>query len=290
MYQSLNPVIKIQGLTKKYNKSVVVNNLNLVIQKSCFALLGPNGAGKTTTMLMLLGLVKPTSGAAFIFGKNIQKNLNEILNKIGFLPENVGFYPNLTGREHIKLILGLRSRTKVRREAVELQLKWCGLKKKFWDKKVNTYSQGMRQRLGIAQAFAGKPKIVFLDEPLSNIDPLGRNEFIKKIKKKKSEGITIIIASHIVSEIEQLADSVAIIDEGKIKISDTIIALAQSYGLNEYEIISINNDTKKSLVELFEILSSERDLFLGHPQLLSEKIIFRSDNLNGIKKELNYNK
>jgi len=286
MSQSLNPLISIRGLTKKYDKLVVVDNLNLDIQESCFALLGPNGAGKTTIMLMLLGLIKPTNGTALILGKDILKNLEDILIKIGFLPENVGFFPNSTGREHIELILGLRNKTKERREATELLLKWCGLKKEFWDKKVITYSQGMRQRLGIAQAFAGNPKIVFLDEPLSNIDPLGRDDLIKKIKEKKREGITIIIASHIISEVEQISDSVAIIDNGKIKASDTILALAQSYGLNEYEIINIHDDTKKSLIEIFEILSSKRDLFLEHPQLFSEKIIFRTNNLNGIKKVL----
>jgi len=257
MSQSLNPLISIRGLTKKYDKLVVVDNLNLDIQESCFALLGPNGAGKTTIMLMLLGLIKPTNGTALILGKDILKNLEDILIKIGFLPENVGFFPNSTGREHIELILGLRNKTKERREATELLLKWCGLKKEFWDKKVITYSQGMRQRLGIAQAFAGNPKIVFLDEP-----------------------------SHIISEVEQISDSVAIIDNGKIKASDTILALAQSYGLNEYEIINIHDDTKKSLIEIFEILSSKRDLFLEHPQLFSEKIIFRTNNLNGIKKVL----
>ncbi|KKN63075.1 hypothetical protein LCGC14_0505500 [marine sediment metagenome] len=283
---SYEPLIKIQGLTKKYRNLTVVDNLNLDIHKSCFALLGPNGAGKTTIMLMLLGLVKPTEGTAFILGKNIIDELDCIRNELGFLPENVGFYPNSTGREHVELILSLRNKTKEKREDAELLLKWCGLKKEFWDKKVITYSKGMRQRLGIAQAFAGKPKIVFLDEPLSNIDPLGRDEFIKKLKEKKRGGTTILIASHIVSEIEQIADSVAFIDEGKLKASNTILELSQTYGINEYEICSFHNDIGKSLIELFEILSSKSDQFIEQPRIFGGKIIFRSNKLNRIKKIL----
>ena len=283
---SLNPLIKIQGLTKRYGNLTVVDNLNLDIHRSCFALLGPNGAGKTTIMLMLLGLVKSTEGTAFILGKDIFEELDCIRTELGFLPENVGFYPYSTGREHIELILSLRNKTKEKREGTELLLKWCGLKKEFWDKKVITYSKGMRQRLGMAQAFAGKPKIVFLDEPLSNIDPMGRDEFIKKLKEKKKEGITIIITSHIVSEVEQIADSIAFIDEGKLKVSSTILDLSQTYGINEYEICSIHNDTGKSLIELFEILSSESDQFIEQPRIFGGKIIFRSNNLNGIKKIL----
>ncbi len=285
MSQSLSPLISIQGLTKKYNKLVAVDNLYLDIHESCFALLGSNGAGKTTIMLMLLGLVKPTNGTAFILGKKISKNLTNTY-KIGFLPENVGFYPNSTGREHIELLFGLRNNMKDRRKNAELLLKWCGLKKEFWAKKVSTYSKGMRQRLGIAQAFAGDPKIVILDEPLSNIDPLGRDELIKKIQEKIKEGIIILISSHIVSEIEQISDSVAIIDNGKIKASGYIFALAQSYGFNEYEINIINKNSRISLNELNEILFSEKDLFMEKPKVLSEKIIFRSDNPNEIKNNL----
>lgn len=277
------PVISIRGLTKKYNQSTVVNNLNLDIQKSCFALLGPNGAGKTTTFLMLLGLVKPTDGTASILGKDILKESVKIRKNIGFLPESVGFYPNMTGREHLKFILDIKTNIKDKRENVDALLKWCGLNERYWDKKTRIYSQGMRQRLGLAQAFAGSPKIVFLDEPLSNVDPLGRNDMINKIKIKQKEGATIIISSHIILELEKLADSVSIIDNGIIKNSNTIISLAKSFGYNEYEIISDNYYTDIKLNELNKVLLSEKDLFLSPPQIFSDKIIFKSNKPHKIK-------
>ncbi len=270
-------VIKIKGLTKEYYNKVVVNNINLEIPNSCFAFLGPNGAGKTTTILMLLGLVRPTSGKAFILGNDITKNLNNIRKKISFLPENVGFYPNLTAKQFLNLILSLRSGKNKNKDQVEAYLKWSGLKQNDWEKKIKAYSRGMKQRLGLAQAFIGNPELVFLDEPLSNIDPMGREMFIKKIREKRREGITIIISSHIILEIEQLADFIAFIDEGEIKASDKIYNLTQSYGLNEYEITRISNDDEVAIEKIQEILSSE-DVFSDSPKQLSDKLIFQTKN------------
>lgn len=134
----------------------------------------------------------------------------------------------------------------------------------------------MKQRLGLAQAFIGNPELVFLDEPLSNIDPMGREMLIKKIREKRRQGITIIISSHIILEIEQLADYVAFIDKGEIKASDKIHNLTQSYGLNEYEITRISNGGKVGIEKIQEILSSE-DVFSDSPKRLSEKIIFQTN-------------
>ena len=278
MASAKEPLIKIQGLTKDYYNKIVVDNINLEIFESCFAFLGPNGAGKTTTILMLLGLVKPSNGTAYIFGTNILKSSGKIRRKIGFLPENVGFYPNLTGRKFLKLITSLRISGGRNDNQIESYLEWSGIKKSYWDKAIKTYSRGMRQRLGLAQAFAGDPKIVFLDEPLSNIDPIGREEFIQKIRLKREEGITVIISSHIVLEIEQLADYIAFIDDGKIKASDKIYKLAQNYGFDEYEITRIDHKESMTLRELNELLSTEKGLFSDLPKVLSDKIIFRTDN------------
>jgi len=283
------PLIKIQSLTKDYYNKIVVDNINLEIFESCFAFLGPNGAGKTTTILMLLGLVKPSNGTASIFGMDILNRSGKIKRKIGFLPENVGFYPNLTGRKFLKLITSLRISGGRNDNQIESYLEWSGIKKSYWDKDIKTYSRGMRQRLGLAQAFAGEPKIVFLDEPLSNIDPIGREEFIQKIRLKREEGITVIISSHITLEIEQLADYIAFIDDGKIKASDKIYKLAQIYGFDEYEITRIKYNDSMSLKELNELLSTEKGLFSDLPKVLSEKIIFRTDNPEKVDKIiLNY--
>ena len=278
MFSVKEPLIKIRGLTKEYYNKVVVDDINLEIYDSCFAFLGPNGAGKTTIMLMLLGLVKPASGTAFIFGTNIRIGSRKIRRQIGFLPENIGFYPNLTGRKFLKLITGLRSKVLMNDNQIESYLTWSGIDENYWDKAIKTYSRGMRQRLGIAQAFAGEPKIVFLDEPLSNIDPLGREEFMHKIRMKREEGITVIISSHIILEIEQIADYVAIIDDGKIKASDKVYNLAQFHGFKEYEITRINHNNGVTLIDLSELLSTEKDLFSDLPKILSEKIIFRTNN------------
>ncbi|HEC39635.1 hypothetical protein LCGC14_0961560 [marine sediment metagenome] len=271
-------VIKIQGLTKEYLNKVVVDNVNLEIVNSCVAFLGPNGAGKTTLMLMLLGLVKPSKGTALIFGTNSLNSLGEIRRKFGFLPENVGFYPRLTGRKFLKLITGLRNNKLNNKNQIESYLEWSGIEKTYWDKIIKTYSRGMRQRLGMAQAFAGDPKIVFLDEPLSNIDPLGREEFIQKIRKKRQDGITVIISSHIILEIEQIAEYVAIIDKGKIRASDKIYNLAQFHGFNEYEITRISQNNNVTIKDLSEVLYSEKDIFSDSPKILSEKIIFSTNN------------
>ena len=278
MSSTQEPIIKIQSLRKKYYNKVVVDNINLEIPDSCFAFLGPNGAGKTTTMLMLLGLVKPSNGTATIFGTNILNRSGKIRRKIGFLPENVGFYPNLTGKKFLKLITGLRSKVLMNDNQIESYLTWSGIDENYWDKAIKTYSRGMRQRLGIAQAFAGEPKIVFLDEPLSNIDPLGREKFIQKIRMKREEGITVIISSHIVLEIEQIADYVAFIDDGKIKASDKIYNLAQFYGFDEYEITRIDHNESMTLKELNELLSTEKDIFSDASKILRDKIIFRTDS------------
>jgi len=272
------PIIKIQGLSKEYYTKIVVDNINLEISDSCFAFLGPNGAGKTTIMLMLLGLVKPSNGTPSIFGTNILNSSSKIKRKIGYLPENVGFYPKLTGRKFLKLIISLRNNKLNNNNQIESYLEWSGLEKNYWDKPIKSYSKGMRQRLGMAQAFAGDPKIVFLDEPLSNIDPLGREEFIQKIRKKREEGITIIISSHIILEIEQIADYVAFIDKGKIRASDKISNLAQIHGFNEYEITRINQNNNVTIKDFFEFLSTEKELFSDSPKLLSDKIIFSTNN------------
>ncbi len=278
------PTIKIQGLTKEYFKKKVVDNINLEISNSCFALLGPNGAGKTTTMLMLLRLVKPSSGTAFILGADIKKNMGDIRRKIGYLPENIGFHSRITGRSFLELVLSLRNKARTKDGDVESYLHWCGLEERDWDKNVKTYSRGMKQRLGIAQAFIGNPLILFLDEPLSNIDPMGREELIKKIREKRREGNTVIISSHIILEIEQLADTLAFIDKGKIVASGKIYDLARSYGLNEFEISRIGYEKDVSIDALKDEISAEKDLISGSPTLLSEKIIFKTENPRKVAK------
>jgi ABC-2 type transport system ATP-binding protein len=280
-----NPIIITKKLSKFYNQIPVVDDLNLEIFQSSFALLGPNGAGKTTTILMLLNLIKPTKGNAYFFGLDIKKDAVEIRKRVGYLPENIGFNSNITGRQYLKLFYKLRTPINRNNLSTDSLLDWCGLDERYWDKKIKTYSQGMKQRLGIAIAFAGNPDVVFLDEPLSNIDPLGRAELIEKIKEKQREGITIIISSHIVLEIEKIVDSIAIIHKGNLKVADIILNLTQKYGLNEYEILNYNNITNnKSLDIIFDEISNKKELLLTNPTLLSDKIIVKTKKPTELKK------
>jgi ABC-type multidrug transport system ATPase subunit len=281
-----NPLIQISNLTKIYRGNEAVSHLNLDIPTSSFALLGPNGAGKTTTILMILGLISRTSGRVNILGKEIPRELNYIRNEIGYLPENVGLFPHMTGMEHIRLFqrLKIRGATSTK-EDLEARLEWCGLDQDKWYEKVKIYSRGMRQRLGLALAFAGNPKIVILDEPLSNVDPLGRDDLIKKIREKYDKGISVIISSHIMQEIEQIAEHIAIIDKGKLLISGSFIELAIEHGYLEFEIKSLQNKGD-DLMDIFKFIKSHQELLLNEPVKLDDKVIIKSRKAGRIQQEL----
>ena len=208
-------IIETHNLTKKYGSQTSVSHLNIHVKKGrIYGLLGRNGAGKTTTMRMLLGLTAPTSGEVTIFGKPFQGNEKNILPRIGCLIESPGFYPNLTGTENLKIfaeLRGLRS-PKYIKNALEL------VNLPYRDKKLfSQYSLGMKQRLAIALAVMHNPELLILDEPINGLDPIGIAEvrdFIRELCD--TSGKTILISSHILSEISLLADDVGIIDHGKL--------------------------------------------------------------------------
>jgi ABC-2 type transport system ATP-binding protein len=286
LLQTKLPLIQISNLTKIYNGKEVVSNLNLEIPPSCFALLGPNGAGKTTVLLMLLGLIFRTTGRVRILGKEIPKELNSIRNEIGYLPENVGFFPHLTGIEHVKFFqrLKLGGLTAGDKDP-ETILQWCGLEEEKWDAKVKTYSRGMRQRLGLALAFVGNPTVVILDEPLSNIDPLGRDDLIKKIRLERENGINVIISSHIIQEVEQIADNIAFIDKGRLLSSGSFIKLAIDHQYHDFEIKSkLNKDDDAN--KILEFLKSNKKHLLSEPITLEDRIVFKSREVEKIVREL----
>ena len=201
------------------------------------------------------------------------------------MPENIGFYPNFTAREHVDFCAKIKNISKPPIEETEELLEWCGLEEEYWDKRTRTFSRGMRQRLGLAQAFAGNPQLVILDEPLSNIDPLGRDDLIQKLKIKRDKGTNIIISSHIIQEVEQLANTIALIDKGKILLADEILNLAQTHNLHEFE-ITVPNDSKEDLDRLFQEIHHSKDLFSNSPVLLSNKIIIQTNNIKSIKQSL----
>ena len=217
--------IQTVGLTKQYGNQLSVNNLNLNVKKgSIYGLLGRNGAGKSTTMKMILNLIEPTKGTIRLFGKQIDGNEKEIYSRIGCLIESPGFYPNLTGTENLKIFAMLRGIP--RKNAVQYSLETVGLS--YNDKKLfSEYSLGMKQRLALALAIMHDPELLILDEPINGLDPIGIVEIRDMLREFADRGKTILISSHILSEIELLADDIGIINEGMLIEEESMEKLKQ---------------------------------------------------------------
>ena len=210
-----NTILEIKNLSKKSGSSYRVRNLSMSIPKSCvYGFLGPNGAGKTTTLKMILGLIKKDAGEIKMFGEDVSaKNLLSLLHKTGSLIENPGGYPHLSGLENMQIIAKLKG---VNESEIEKALKTVRLYEQK-DKKLGAYSLGMKQRLGIAMALLGDPKFLILDEPSNGLDPAGIMEIRNLITSlPKERDITVLISSHLLNEIEQMADYVGIIHKGQM--------------------------------------------------------------------------
>ncbi len=208
-----NLIIETKGLTKYYGNTAAVRDVDLHVRKGeIYAILGRNGAGKTTIMKMLLGLSSISKGSIHMFGKPLDGNKKEFLGRIGVMIETPGFYPNLTAAENLEILADLRGY--VKRNAIEESLEKVGLP--YQDKKLfSEFSLGMKQRLGIAAAIIHDPEVLILDEPINGLDPIGVMETRNFIRALSQDyGKTILLSSHILSEIELLADSIGIIDKG----------------------------------------------------------------------------
>lgn len=224
-----NYLLETVDLCKKYGDLVAVDNLNLRVEEGIvYGLLGPNGAGKTTTILMLLGLTEPTSGQALVNGYEPCRNPIKVKSMVGYLPDNVGFYDELTGEENLLYTAALNGI--VRDEAnrrIKQALKRVGMSH-AGHKKVGEYSRGMRQRLGIADVLVKDPKLIIMDEPTLGIDPEGIQELLSFIKDlAKQDGRTILLSSHLLHQIQQVCDKVGILVKGKLIASGTIKDLEQ---------------------------------------------------------------
>ncbi|NIQ07741.1 MAG: ABC transporter ATP-binding protein [Candidatus Korarchaeota archaeon] len=207
-----------ENLTKRFGPVLAVDHVTFRVRKGeICSLLGPNGAGKTTLIEMLIGALTPTSGTAMIFGRDIRKDALNVQKKIGYLPENCGFYKNMSGFRFLRYMaeLGGMTRHQASKKAHELLGKMELLD--YEDSKIATYSGGMKQRLGIAQTFITNPELVILDEPTSDLDPLIRVDILDMIDAYAKKGKTVLIASHILSEIKKVSDVVAVMDNGRIK-------------------------------------------------------------------------
>ena len=222
-------VIEAEGLTKKYGHQVAVNDLNLQIREGeVFGFLGPNGAGKTTTLLMFLGLTEPTSGKVRVIGFDPTRDPFHVKEKIGYLPENVGFYDDMNARQNLQYIARLnRIPDKISAGRIDESLKVVDLFEEV-RKKVGTYSKGMRQRLGIAEVLIKEPKLIFLDEPTIGLDPDGTNRMLDLIHSlSREKNITIFLSSHLLDQVQRICDRVGIMIKGDLVAMGPIEELAK---------------------------------------------------------------
>ncbi len=204
-----DPVIETNDLTKRYRNLVAVDRLTLRVRPGeVYGFLGPNGAGKTTTLRMLLGLVRPTSGVASVLGSS--PGSSEALANIGALIEAPGFYPFLSGRDNLRVMAG---HARVKPERVDVVLEEVGLNGRAKDR-FRTYSQGMKQRLGVASALLKDPDVLILDEPTTGLDPKGMAEMRGFIGGLGRRGRTVLLSSHLMTEVEHVCDRVGVIDRG----------------------------------------------------------------------------
>lgn len=237
----MNPIIEIENLTKDYEtgfwkkkKVRALDGLNLQVEGGqIFGFLGGNGAGKTTTIKILMSLMFPTEGSAKILGHDISDV--QMHRRIGYCPENPYFYDYLTARElmsYFGQLFGMDS-AKSKAKTEEL-LSRVGLDEKDWNKQLRKFSKGMLQRVGLAQALINEPEIVFLDEPMSGLDPIGRREVRELIADLREKGTTIFMSTHILSDIEALCDRVAILRKGKLaatgKLDDLLLESGEKQG------------------------------------------------------------
>lgn len=237
----MKPVISTDSLTKEYGKKTVVNQLDLNVPAgSIYGFLGPNGAGKSTTMKLLLGLIKPTRGKMYILGNEVNyANRLPILAKTGSLIESPAYYGHLTGRENLQIICTLKNVPEKEIDRALDVVRMSGQQ----DKKVKHYSLGMKQRLGLAAALIGSPRLLLLDEPTNGLDPAGIQEMRDLICTLPARyGITVVVSSHLLSEIDQMATHVGIIDRGQLIFQDSLQALHEHS--RSRLILSTDNDRK----------------------------------------------
>ncbi len=220
-------VIEARGLLKLYGSTRAVDAIDLSVRRGeIFGLLGPNGAGKTTTILMMLGLTETSGGSVDVLGFNPVRQPLEVKRRVGYLPDAVGFYDHLTARENLTYtarLLGMR-----RREAAERIMEALGRVQltDVADKRVGTYSRGMKQRLGIAEIVMKKAEVAILDEPTSGLDPHATYELLEMIRDLKKAGVAVLLSSHLLDRVQSVCDRVALFNKGKVALMGTVVELA----------------------------------------------------------------
>lgn len=221
-------VIETKDLTKRYGSFTAVDRLSLTVERGeIFGLLGPNGAGKTTTILMLLGLTEPTSGQVRVLGLDPARQPLSVKSRVGYLPDLIGFYDELTARENLIYTAKLNGipRREIDRRSAE-SLERVGLTQ-VADHRVGTFSRGMRQRLGVADMLIKQPELIIMDEPTQGLDPEGARDFLKMILSLKQEGITVLVSSHLLHQVQATCDRVGLFHRGRMVMEGSVPDLAR---------------------------------------------------------------
>lgn len=209
------PVLEINHLVKRIGAKQIIKDISFSVNEGeIFGLLGPNGAGKTTIIRSIVKLISKTSGEIIILGKNIDTSYTEAIQQVGAIVENPEFYPYMTGLQNLKTFASM-SRSKISNERLDEIIQLVHLDKAI-NNKVKTYSLGMRQRLGVAQALIHEPKLLIFDEPTNGLDPEGMKEFRLQMKMLAGQGVSVLVSSHLLTEMEQLCDRFAIIERGEL--------------------------------------------------------------------------
>lgn len=239
----MNPVLQINNLTKKYPKLFAVKDLNLSIEKgSVFGLLGPNGSGKTTTLSIILGATNPTAGSFSWFGET---NKSKDRKKIGALLETPNFYDYLTAENNLRITAKIKG---VNRQDINRVAKLVNLEDRLSDK-FSTYSLGMKQRLAIAAALLGNPEVLILDEPTNGLDPQGIAEIRNVIQQVSKNGVTILLASHALDEVEKVCTHVCVIKNGESLVQGNVKTVIK--GENLIEVSSVNKEALRKEINAF---------------------------------------
>ena len=273
-------IIETHDLCKQYGNTLRVAHLDLdVPEGSVYGFLGPNGAGKSTTLKMILGLVRPTAGSIRVLGKSMDgKNRLAVLRQVGSLIESPSYYGHLTGEENLRIVQTLRGvPEKNIREVLQI-VRLDGQR----GKKVAHYSLGMKQRLGLAAALLGYPKLLILDEPTNGLDPAGIQEMRELICSLPERfGMTVVVSSHLLSEIDQMADHVAIIREGELVFQDTLEAL---HGRSRHHLAlrTTNNAVARAILQEKSVPCQEEEGYLILP-ILSDELAGQLTRLLGAR-------
>jgi len=263
-----NFLIETKDLTKKYGEFVAVDSLDLKVRSGeVFGLLGPNGAGKTTTILMLLGLTEPTSGQVQVLGFDPVRQPLSIKSRAGYIPDQIGFYDELTAEENLVYIAKLNglSRQETSRR-IDEALEKVGLTN-VASQRVGTFSRGMRQRLGVADVLLKKPELIIMDEPTQGLDPELARNFMDLIRELSGTGITILLTSHLLYQVQEVCDRVGLFHKGKMVLEGTVSDLAQEVLGAEYHIQLRANGKRDSFVNELKNLSGVVEVKFIEPDL-----------------------